>query len=303
VVRGGALGDFILTLPVLAALRAHFPATHLEIVGYPRYAELASVARLADDVRSIESRGLARFFAQRGVLDPDWAAYFESFHLIVSYLYDPDELFQGNIKRCSKAQFVQGPHRPAEDAGLHATDALLQPLQRLAIFDADPVPKLRMPFPKENALGAGRWMAIHPGSGSEKKNWPEPCWAELLRRLGKVADVRTLLVGGEAEGGRLERLAENLPADRVKIARSLPLATLADWMSGCECFVGHDSGVSHLAAAIGLRGLLLWGPTDPCVWRPRSPVMELLSSDQGIQNIPVESTLQALCSLLGSGNA
>src|SRR5437899_6631519 len=134
VIRGGAIGDFILTLPVLAALRQHFPQTRLEVLGYPHIGQLALAGGLADDVRSIEAGPLAGFFARNGSLNPALQEYFASFAIIISYLYDPDEFFQSNVARCSQAQYIAGPHRPDEQAGLHATKVFLRPLERLAIF-------------------------------------------------------------------------------------------------------------------------------------------------------------------------
>ena len=92
VIRGGAIGDFILTLPVLAALRAQFPGTRLEVLGYPHIANLALLGEAADRVQSIEARELAGFFAKGGALAPALAEYFAGFHLIISFLYDPDRV-------------------------------------------------------------------------------------------------------------------------------------------------------------------------------------------------------------------
>jgi hypothetical protein len=76
VIRGGAIGDFILTLPVFAALRGQFPITTLEALGYPHIAQLAGVGRLVDAVHSIDARPMAGFFARRGKLDANLAAFF-----------------------------------------------------------------------------------------------------------------------------------------------------------------------------------------------------------------------------------
>src|SRR5882724_5690944 len=127
VIRGGAIGDFILTLPVLAALRGQFPRTEIEVLGYPHIAKLALAGGLARRVRSIEARPLAGFFARNGELAAELAEYFSGFHLIVSFLYDPDEIFKTNVNRFSKAQFIVGPHRPDESEELHATEAFLKP--------------------------------------------------------------------------------------------------------------------------------------------------------------------------------
>src|SRR5215469_12278104 len=130
VIRGGAIGDFILTLPVLAALRQQFPRTHLEVLGYPHIAQLALAAGLVKRVQSIEARPLAGFFARHGELEEGLKDYFSEFDLIISYLYDPDGIFMANVGRCSRAQFIVGPHRPDERAGVHASDVFLKPLEQ-----------------------------------------------------------------------------------------------------------------------------------------------------------------------------
>src|SRR5467141_791634 len=94
VIRGGAIGDFILTLPAIAALRRHFPQAHLEVLGYPHIIQLAVAGRLVDRAPSIVARALAGFFARGGELSEDLADYFSEFDLIISYLYDPDRIFQ-----------------------------------------------------------------------------------------------------------------------------------------------------------------------------------------------------------------
>ncbi|HNQ88366.1 MAG TPA: glycosyltransferase family 9 protein [Verrucomicrobiota bacterium] len=302
VIRGGAIGDFILTLPVLAALRAAFPTARLEVLGYAHIAELARSGGLADGVRAIDSRALAGFFADGGDLDDAMADYFASFAVILSYLYDPDAVFRLNVARCSPAQFIQGPHRPDESGGQHATQALLKPLERLAIWDADPSPRLALEpdtgaGPAESNAGAVQ-LALHPGSGSERKNWPENRWAELLQRLAGKPEIRLLLVGGEAEGSRIDRLAAMVPANRVETACHWPLPVLARRLAACDGFVGHDSGITHLAAAVGLPGLVLWGDSIEAIWRPSSPRMRVLRDPAGLGHLPVDRVLEAVESLV-----
>lgn len=298
VIRGGAIGDFILTLPVLAALRAQFPETRLEVLGYPHIAQLAVAAGLSDAVRAIDARPLAGFFARNGPLDPALVEYFSGFAIIVSYLFDPDEIFQANVARCTKAQFLVGPHRPDETAGLHATKVFLKPLERLAIFDADAEPKLSLSTPSPL-----NQLALHPGSGSERKNWPEKYWAELLHQLAKQTPLNFLLVGGEAEGDRLERLASALPTARHTIARNLPLPELALRLRASRAFLGHDSGITHLAAAVGLPGLVLWADTAEAVWRPPSARLKILRDAHGLQKLPVTTVRAELENLLRQTHA
>jgi heptosyltransferase-3 len=296
VVRGGAIGDFVLTLPVLAALRAQFPQTQLEVLGYAHIAELAQAGGLADAIRSIEARSLAGFFARAGELSPELSHYFSGFNLIISYLYDPDEIFQTNVARCTKAQFIAGPHRPDEKITLHATEVFLKPLERLAIFDADPTPRLAL-----NARAAQlNQIAVHPGSGSERKNWPETKWLELLQTLLAETSMNFLLVGGEAEGSRLQLLAARLPGARVHIAQSRPLPELAHQLRSCRAFIGHDSGISHLAAAVGLPGLVLWSDTVETIWRPKSAQVEILRHHRSLAELPVDHVMAGVRQLIAS---
>jgi len=295
VIRGGAIGDFILTLPAIAALRAQFPEAHIEVLGYPHIARLAVEGGVADRAQFIEARPLAGFFARGGELAVDMANYFSQFSLIVSYLYDPDEIFRSNVGRCTQAQFVAGPHRPDERAGVHATKVYLKPLERLAIFDANHVPVLN--FKPQPADAGAPWLALLPGSGSEEKNWPEANWADLIVRLARAASLHFLLVGGEAESGRLERLVEALPPGRFRLAQSLPLPELGALLQGCVGFIGHDSGISHLAAAVGLPGIVLWGRTVEEIWRPPSEKVVILRHPAGLASLPVQAVLDRVPNL------
>jgi heptosyltransferase-3 len=294
IIRGGAIGDFILTLPAIAAMREQFSHVHLELLGYPHIAQLALAGKLVDRVQPIEAAALAGFFARDGKLNDDWVDYFSEFNLIVSYLYDPDDIFRTNVGRASPAQFIAGPHRPEADDKTHATKVYLKPLERLAIFDTDPIPRLSL----EPLRVPANQIAIHPGSGSEKKNWPEEKWAQFINQLLDQTPANILLVGGEAEGDRLKRLAGGLPPSRCEIAQSLPLADLAQLLKSCLAFVGHDSGISHLAAALGLPCLVLWAHTEEDVWRPQGQRLTIIRESRGISFITIEQVLQEFRNLI-----
>ena len=111
-IRGGAIGDFLLTLPVLAALRRQYPGARLAVLGHPPIAELAVAGGLADEVHSIAARTLTGFFVRGGEVPGESAAFFARFDLIISYLYDPDGVFHEQLLRCSGASLIKGPHRP-----------------------------------------------------------------------------------------------------------------------------------------------------------------------------------------------
>jgi heptosyltransferase III len=299
VIRGGAIGDFILTLPAIAALRHQFPQAHLEVLGYPHIAQLAVTGGLADRVQPIEAHGLAGFFARGSTLEPDLMDYFSEFDLVVSYLYDPDEIFKTNVCRCLFGQFIAGPHRPNEAEPIPAAQVYLKPLERLAIFDADPVPRLAL----NSQPSTLNQLALHPGSGSEKKNWPEAKWMEFIVWLTDSTKLDLLLVGGEAEGKRLQRLAAAVPPERCQVMQNLPLPELARRLQSCAAFVGHDSGISHLAAALGLPSLVLWGDTLEEVWRPQGERVVILREMTGVGAISLEKVVDELHKLFSGQSA
>ena len=94
--------------------------------------------------------------------------------------------------------------------------------------------------------------------------------------------------------GRLRRLSAVFRPDRLELAQCLPLAELARRLQSCLGFIGHDSGISHLAAALGVAALVLWGETNETVWRPRGERVTVLRWPEGLQGLPVERVLDQL---------
>src|SRR5713226_7659546 len=135
VIRGGAIGDFILTLPALKALRDAYPNAHIEILGYKHITALAENRFYAQRVRSIESALLSRFFAKDADLPPELAKYFTEFDFIVTYLYDPDLIFEDNLQRSGARKIARGPDKI--DNRSHAARQLAQPINELGLSISD----------------------------------------------------------------------------------------------------------------------------------------------------------------------
>lgn len=297
-IRGGAIGDFILTLPALKLLREAFPAAHLEILGYRHIITLALTSGHADAIRSIEYGALSSFFVRDGELAADLVEYFGSFQQVISYLFDPDRIFATNLKRAGVRHLIVGS--PKINDAEHAARQLARPLEQLALYLDDPAAVLRLP---ERAQPEPETIAIHPGSGSERKNWPLDRFAQVAQRLLAPNELRKiLLVAGEADAARLATLREILPNDRLEIAHNLPLPELAVRLQKCGAFLGHDSGISHLAAAAGVPSLLLFGPTDPAVWAPANPHVRVLRARSlTMDGIETDEVLAALYELMRIG--
>ncbi len=123
---------------------------------------------------------------------------------------------------------------------------------------------------------------MHPGSGGERKNWPLAAWQDfLLSELQAMRWEKIFVVGGESDVPRLEALRRSLPVEGITFLEGIPLPVLGAVLGRSTLFVGHDSGISHLAAAAGARCLLMFGPTDPQVWAPANDHVSVLVAPGG----------------------
>jgi len=140
---------------------------------------------------------------------------------------------------------------PDPSAKIHAADFFL----RQAGGDGVAVP--RIPCDPEVA---GDFAVIHPFSGSAKKNWPLERFREVATRLS--IPVRWCAGPEEAieDAVRFENLYE-----------------LARWLASARVYIGNDSGITHLAAAVGTPVVAIFGPTDPAVWAPRGERVSVLT--------------------------
>jgi heptosyltransferase-3 len=286
VIRGGAIGDFILTLPALKALRDAYPRAHIEILGYKHIALLVENRFYAQTVRSIEYGPLSSFFARSSELPPELANYFASFDLIISYLYDPDEIFESNLHRSGVKNLIHGPAKIEERE--HATRQLARPLEELGLRVDDLAGRI---FPLETDRAALEKLldrsskpvvVLHPGSGSEKKNWPLENWIDIGNYLLGSDNFRgsLVIVSGEADEDRTKQLRAILKDERVQFARNIPLPVLAALFENA-IFLGHDSGISQLAAAAGANCILLFGPTNPEIWAPKNEKVQVIQAPTG----------------------
>jgi heptosyltransferase-2 len=309
-IRGGALGDLIVTLPTLRLLRERWPGAHIEILGHPRLAEIAVRRFYLDAARSVHHGPLSAFFTPRAVLDPAWMEYIGGFDLVLSYFYDPDGLFRLNLERCKPGEILTHPPRVPDDFHRPAARHFAGMVEPLGLALAGDASSEVFPSPDDTA-GAraflsglkpdARLVALHPGSGGETKNWPKEQWAELGRRLGaEIPGATLLLIEGEADAAPAEFLAaawKDLPHLR---ARWLPLPILAAILREAELFLGHDSGITHLAAAVrkDLPIVALFGPTDPAVWAPPRPGVRVLRGEPTTANIALADVYAAAVSAL-----
>jgi heptosyltransferase-2 len=315
VIRGGALGDFLVTLPTLRLLRERWPDARIELLGHPPLAEPAIGRYYLDAARSVHHGPLSAFFTPRAVLDPAWMDWFGGFDLVLSYFYDPDQLFEQNLHRCGPGRLLTLASRVPDNFTVPAARHFAEIVRPLDLQLGAEIGSELFPSPADldgaRAFLAGlapgsRLVAVHPGSGGESKIWPADKWAELGRRLAqRFPDVTLLLIEGEADAEPARFVAEAWQGLRVVRARLLPLAILTAVLRQATLYLGHDSGITHLAAAArrDLPVVALFGPTDPAVWAPPRTGVHVLRRSVTQVDLPVDEVEALAAGLLEKGDA
>jgi ADP-heptose:LPS heptosyltransferase len=186
-------------------------------------------------------------------------------------------------------------HDPAPSGGVHASQWLARPLEALGLdppADLEPI----LPTPAEATAAAELlarlpegFLAIHPGSGSPRKNWPPERFAAILD--SRAQPRPWLLVEGPGDATAAAPLTRRPGA---VLGRGLGVRALGAVLARAGLFMGHDSGVSHLAAAWGAPTLALFGPTDPAVWAPVGPRVRVVLAPEGrMDALPVDTVMAA----------
>lgn len=252
VVRLGALGDAVLTLPALAHLIAC--GDDVTVLGVPAsWSFLPSSGPIAiADAEAAEWRSL---FSGEAV------AAIRGFDRVVVMLGKPD-VAEATSRAGIATQRVT-PVRPGQ-SGVHAAERLLLGVGGAEV-DPEAVRLLIAPAPDGDAHD----LVLHPGSGGKMKRWPAERFAELARR----AKAPLILLGPAEED--LASAFEGLP-----VARDWALPRVAATLAKARAFVGNDSGVSHLASWL-CPTLALFGPTDPKVWAPAGPTAHVMAAPKG----------------------
>lgn len=210
------------------------------------------LVQFADRVQSIASTGLDLV----GVMEPPailWQRLRE-FDSIVSWYGSNRAEFR---EAMTGLPFIFFPALPVEAAvpKVHAVDFYLTQAKSIAECESDGIPHVSCDTPR------GDFVVIHPFSGSPRKNWPLENFRVLAEELGKSSPVYW------CRGAQDPPLPTAVEIDDVY--------ELACWLARARLYVGNDSGVTHLAAAVGTPVLALFGPSDPDVWAPRGPRVEI----------------------------
>jgi ADP-heptose:LPS heptosyltransferase len=271
----GALGDFICFLPALTQLAKLAPVDLLA------RREFAAIVPKLVNVSSAERYEVRRLFAPDACQDERLQRFFSGYAAVYSWLGSRQSAFVDQLCNLSNGRARVFPFRPSGGPS-HQTDYYLSCLNLPAV-GALPLVELLpeaiswcQQFWTRHRLRERPVLAIGPGSGAREKNWPEEYYLAAARwwRERTGGDVIVLVGPVEEERGGIDQLSAH-----SVVACGLELSQLAALLSRCVLYLGNDSGVSHLAAAVGVRTVTLFGPSDEREWAPRGRKVTVLRRD------------------------
>jgi lipopolysaccharide heptosyltransferase III len=257
IIRPGGIGDCILSLPAIEHLQADSTEVWVPSAVVPliRFAPARAISSIGIDLL-----GLPGVAPPAGLI-----GRLREFDSIVSWYGSNREEFREHVREL-RLPFEFLTALPESATKMHAADFFL----KQAGGEGHAIPKISCERgPRRNIA------VIHPFSGSPRKNWPLDRFQELAARL--TVPVRWCAGPEEALAGaeRLEDLYE-----------------LACWLRSASLYVGNDSGITHLAAAVGTPAVAIFGPTDPAVWAPRGESVTVISGDR-LDEIAVDRVCEA----------
>ena len=291
VVRPGGLGDTILVLPALERLRRRFPGARLTLVGSLWAESLRPLVPFPLEVARFDGADLLPLFDPSAAADP--TGLFGRAAMVLLYTDTPEEPLVVNARRFCPGNVAVWPVSPSP--GISAADHFAAAVPGEG--RAEPslgVPEAMREWGRRwigSRLGNGVLpLAVHPGSGGRRKCWPAAQFAEVARRWGRPV----VLLEGPADRAAAEDFLAAAPGVPVARAAGLEVPQAASLIAGCAAFVGNDSGLSHLAAALGAPTAAVFGPTDPAIWAPRGRCVRVLGRGKGIGWPSVEEVAEAL---------
>ena len=299
VVKLSSLGDTLHALPAVAELRDRLPAT-VDWAVQPAFAPLvrafACVDRVFEVPRPARPREWARALSALR-REPPW-------DLVVD--------FQGLLKSALVARAARAPRRigPSfaregsrllyteiagrRDKSRHAIDECFDVLRHLGIpVPAEPRFPLSVPVPDPDALDppelaslSGPRVAVAPYSRWPSKNWPAERFAEAIRLLVQERGARVHVLGGPGDRAGAQAILDAAGVPAANHCGAFSLVESAGLLSRCEALLTNDSGPMHLAAALGVRCVALFGPTSAARTGPYGPRHAILRAEPECPRAP-----------------
>jgi ADP-heptose:LPS heptosyltransferase len=283
----GALGDVLLAGPALKALSGHYPGARFTLVGGPEQLGLFTATLPVEGVWNAHRAIWLDLFQDHGPIDTKLKNLLSQFDL--AFVFSPQRQLEFlnrfrlagiphlfwvpsfpvearmSVRQVQGEILQRGGIKPREFFRLIIPDSEYQPHSCISEID-----HLRIPL-----------VALAPGSGHPLKNWPLDSYAELARILEEQYRAQVWWVVGPAEARLLSDLQRKFPSQELRLFKDMSLGHIAATLAGFQLFVGNDSGITHLAAALAQpRVVALFGPSDPLIWAPSAHRTTIITSSQ-----------------------
>lgn len=267
IVHQAAFGDTVLLIPLIRSLRQRFASqggAAITVVTHTNLGQMLTMTGQADGYASADEKAHSLWFAAGTEAK---ASEWSDCDVLISAVSSGEDAWAEHARTLSiaKTQLFFAP-RPPPDYPHHVTRWHRAQLPQLGLTE----PSLSLP--RHNPDGA---IVIHPGSGGESKCWPRERFLQLARDLRRNGIMPTMVLG-EAEEERWGQKAIDGLEREFPCYRHLGFYELAEKLSRARLYLGNDSGVSHLAAAMGVPVFVLFGPSNDVQWRPIGPSVRVL---------------------------
>jgi len=301
ILQPGAIGDCILTLPLAAYMKDALGLGGIDILGHTEYIGFLPGRSCVDGVRSIDSMDIHRFFAEAKTFvlkdrDPLISA-FGDYAWIATFLGEPNSNFEKNLiftANCShSAEVITLSIKPPKGFSEHLADFYIRQfidqsghsLHSRSFQTGDCLIKATeadintgKELLREIGLGSGeKLMVIQPGSGGAKKCWHLENFLAVARELDSRG-VEIVFLLGPAELDRFSDAKIKKISSVGRCLTDLSLTQVLGLLSCVDGFIGNDSGITHLAAALGIRTYGVFGPTNPAVYKSIGPAVTVFTS-------------------------
>ena len=275
VIHPGGLGDVLLSLDALAALRTCYSQHELVLLAGSDVGQLLVLCGMIDRALPIESGQLGDLFSGLEQVAAVGRDIFHRCDLVVGWLNDQTDSLRRTMQEIGVPQVVL--QSPALAKGLHQSERFLQMLPGECRIDTQTPLRLRLPerILQDGAAAlrvvGGRSTAplilCHPGSGSRHKCVRADTWGALLRGCRDRRFATSMVLGPADEQVVAAIQAQGIPD--LPIFRPQSVTMLAAILAQAQGYLGHDSGVTHLAALLGVPTVAMFGPTDQQRWAPQ----------------------------------
>ena len=279
VIRAGALGDFVLTLPLIECVRKHFPDAMITLAGYRDIAILALEAGLADEIVRVDDALFAPLFSEGPSATEELRAFAARFDRGIVVWHDASRRIAQGLRVAGLDDVLHIDPIPAEGDAVHSISHMLSQLPKA--WGSDWAEPLHCPASAARRSDMrerfGNCAVVHPGSGGRgaDRNWPAERFAQVCDTLAAAGMPCVIPQGPADEQAVADTLASCVDAE-PRVAVDLSVPELAALLAEARVCVGNDSGVTHLAAAVGTRTVAVFGATDSVVWRPSGRDVRLL---------------------------